>query len=36
MKKDGAFWTQAAIDGITPMLTIHVETALGSVSLRTE
>jgi hypothetical protein len=36
MKKDGAFWTQAAVDGMSPLLTIHLETALGSVSLRTE
>ena len=34
-KKEGAFWTQGALAGNTPVLTIHTSVALGSLRLRT-
>lgn len=33
--KEGAFWTQAALEGRTPLLTISASVTLGSLSLRT-
>ena len=33
-KKEGAFWTSAALVGGAPVLTIHANAALGSLSLR--
>lgn len=33
-KKDGAFWTEAALAGQSPVLTIHMSVALGSLQLR--
>jgi hypothetical protein len=35
MKKEGAFWNQAAVQGMTPVLEIHASVALGSLQLRT-
>lgn len=35
-KRDGAFWTAAALAGQTPVLTIKASVALGSLSLRTD
>jgi hypothetical protein len=35
LKKDGVYRTQAAIEGQSPLLTIRVDTSLGSVSLKT-
>ncbi|MGE5619434.1 MAG: hypothetical protein ACM3US_09265 [Sphingomonadaceae bacterium] len=35
MKKEGAFWTEAALAGKTPQLAIRVNVALGSLKLRT-
>jgi hypothetical protein len=35
MKKEGAFWTEAAMAGKTPVLTIHANVAIGALSLRT-
>ncbi|MHB1160004.1 MAG: hypothetical protein ACYC3V_06680 [Chloroflexota bacterium] len=35
MKKEGAFWTEAALASRTPLLTIGVNVALGSLRLRT-
>ena len=34
MKKEGAFWTEAALAGKTPLLTIQSNVALGSLRLR--
>jgi hypothetical protein len=34
-KKEGAFWTQGALAGNTPVLTIHTSVALGALRLRT-
>lgn len=34
-KKEGAFWTEAALAGNTPLLTIRTSVALGSLHLRT-
>ena len=34
-KKEGAFWTEAALAGDTPVLTIHTSVALGALRLRT-
>lgn len=34
-KKEGAFWTEAALAGDTPVLTIHTSIALGALRLRT-
>lgn len=34
-KKEGAFWTGAALAGDTPVLTIHTSVALGALRLRT-
>ena len=33
--KEGAFWTQAAVEGRTPILTVSVNVTLGSLKLRT-
>lgn len=35
MKKEGAFWTQGALDGGTPELLIHTNVAVGSLAIRT-
>lgn len=35
MKKEGAFWTEAALAGKTPLLTIHASVAVGSLEIRT-
>lgn len=35
MKREGAFWTEAALAGRTPVLTIRVNVALGALSIRT-
>jgi hypothetical protein len=35
MSKDGALWTQAAVDGGSPALTIHASVSLGSLSIFT-
>jgi hypothetical protein len=34
MKKDGAFWTEAALAGATPVLSIRASVTLGSMKLR--
>lgn len=34
MKKEGAFWTEAALAGKTPLLTVRTSVALGSLSSR--
>jgi hypothetical protein len=34
-KKEGAFWTEAATAGTTPVLTIHANVTIGALSLRT-
>lgn len=34
MKKEGAFWTEAALAGETPALAIHTNVALGALRLR--
>jgi hypothetical protein len=34
MKKEGAFWTEAALAGQTPMLIMHVNVTLGALHLR--
>jgi hypothetical protein len=34
MKKEGAFWTEAATAGKTPVLTIHANVTIGALSLR--
>jgi hypothetical protein len=34
MKKEGAFWTEAALAGKTPMLTIQTNVALGTLRIR--
>lgn len=34
MKKEGAFWNQAALEGKTPVLTIRTNVALGALNLR--
>ncbi len=34
MRRDGAYWTQAALDGGTPLLTVRVSVALGGLDLR--
>jgi hypothetical protein len=34
MKKQGAFWTEAALAGRTPVLAIHASVALGSLRIR--
>lgn len=36
MKKEGAFWNQAALDGQTPLLTVNANVTLGSIRLRLE
>ena len=35
MKKEGAFWTEAALAGKTPVLTIYASISLGSLLIRT-
>jgi hypothetical protein len=35
MKKEGAFWTEAATAGKTPVLTIHANVTIGALNLRT-
>ncbi|MBU0491548.1 MAG: hypothetical protein KKA73_31340 [Chloroflexi bacterium] len=35
MKKEGAFWTQGALEGNTPTLQIHANVTMGSLKLRT-
>lgn len=35
MKKEGAFWTEAALEGRTPVLKIRSSVALGSLKIRT-
>lgn len=35
MKKEGAFWTEAALAGKTPLVTIQAKLALGSLRIRT-
>jgi hypothetical protein len=34
-KREGAFWTRAALDGKTPVLTIHASITLGGLNIRT-
>ena len=34
-KRAGGFWTQAAVEGKTPVITIHTSVALGSLRIRT-
>jgi hypothetical protein len=34
MKKEGAFWNEAALAGKTPVLTVHANVALGGLKLR--
>jgi hypothetical protein len=34
MKKEGAFWTEAALAGKRPVLTIRTSVALGSLRLQ--
>ena len=34
MKKEGAFWNEAALEGKTPLLTIQANVALGSLKMR--
>ncbi len=34
MKKEGAYWTEAALAGKTPVLTVHAKIALGGLKLR--
>ncbi|HZD59683.1 MAG TPA: hypothetical protein VE439_04420 [Anaerolineae bacterium] len=33
-KKEGAFWTKAAVEGSTPVLTIYASVALGALDIR--
>ena len=33
-KKDGAFWTEAAIKGQTPLLTIDANISLGGLTIK--
>jgi hypothetical protein len=36
MKKDGTFWTQAALAGLQPILSVQVTLTMGSLELRTK
>jgi hypothetical protein len=35
MKKEGAFWTEAAVTGQTPVIDIHASSAMGSLAIKT-